>query len=51
MKRIHLALVGLLVLQLALAAFVYWPRSAGGVSAEPLFQGLAARRRCPLSLP
>jgi hypothetical protein len=42
MKRIHLGLVGLLVVQIALTVLVFWPRSAEVAGEEPLLPGLTA---------
>ena len=42
MNRLNQVLVGLLVLQLVVAAVVFWPRPAGGESSEALFPDLQA---------
>ena len=40
MTRLNQLLAGLLVVQLILAAVVFWPRTAGGEAGEPLLPGL-----------
>lgn len=40
MKRHNQILIGLLVLQIALGVFVFWPKSTGAVESEPLFSEL-----------
>jgi len=40
MNRGNQILVGILVVQIALAAIVFWPRQASGAAGEPLFAGL-----------
>jgi hypothetical protein len=42
MKRLHLILIGALVLQVGLAVLLYWPRGAQSVASEPLLGGLTA---------
>ncbi len=41
LSRLQQILIGVLVLQLALAAFVLWPRPAAGGGGEPLLPGIA----------
>jgi hypothetical protein len=40
MKRIHLILAAVLAIQVALTAFVFWPRPAAAPEGEPLFSDL-----------
>lgn len=40
MKRHNQILIGVLVLQIALGVFVFWPKSTGAVESEPLFSEL-----------
>ncbi len=50
MSRLNQVLVGLLVVQLVLAAAVFWPRPAGGEVGAPLFPGLEAEQVVALTI-
>lgn len=50
MNRLNQLLVGLLVLQLAVVAFVFWPRPAAGGAGAPLFPGLEAEQIVALTI-
>jgi hypothetical protein len=50
MKRHQQILAALLVLQIALAVFVFWPESATGGAAEPIFPDLATEEIVYLSI-
>ena len=42
MKRHHLILAGILVIQIALSAVVFWPKAAASAGREPIFPDLEA---------
>ncbi|MGC9349687.1 MAG: DUF4340 domain-containing protein [Anaerolineae bacterium] len=42
MKRLHQILLAILVVQLAVSAFVFWPRTGAIEAAEPVFPDIAA---------
>ena len=50
MKRHHQILAGILLVQVALTVFVFWPRSAAGEKAEPLFPDLETDSIVSLSI-
>ncbi|RPI47640.1 MAG: DUF4340 domain-containing protein, partial [Chloroflexi bacterium] len=50
MTRLNQLLAGLLVVQLILAAVIFWPRPAGGQVGEPLFPGMEADQVVALTI-